>query len=326
MSCVYKGFVIDTDLSRNAKGGTEMMRQRLINNVSPNLLNQFAIHISRPRKLYEDVPNILWCHDLAEDKENDILFNGGWKKFEHFVFVSYWQRDQYIERFKIPYSKCSVIQNAIETEYDPKSLSLEKAHSPIRFIYHTTPHRGLALVYPIFDALSKEFDDIHLDVYSSFKIYGWENRDKPYEQLFNKIKQHPKMTYHGTQSNDTVIAALKKSHIFLFPSIWKETSCISMIEAIRCGCIVIHPSYGALTETSSGATLMYEFTENLEDHANRSYNVARNLLLSHRKNPDIFEHIRDHVRSQLPYHSISVFTNSWNDLLQKLLTNLNKKI
>jgi hypothetical protein len=59
MSCVYKGSVIDTDLSRNSKGGTEMMRDRLIKYVDKSLLGKVAIHLSRPRKLYEDVPNIL---------------------------------------------------------------------------------------------------------------------------------------------------------------------------------------------------------------------------------------------------------------------------
>jgi len=319
MSCVYKGSVIDTNLSRNAKGGTEMMRQRLLDNVKVDLLSQVAIHLSRPREIYSDVPNIFWCHDLMEDSENKVLENQGWQKFDYFVFVSYWQRDQYIDRFSIPYSKCSVIQNSIETEHDSESLKTLKTGDLIRFIYHTTPHRGLELVYPIFDALSKEFDNIHLDVYSSFRIYGWENRDKPFQNLFDKIKQHPKMTYHGTQRNDVVIEALKKSHVFLFPSIWKETSCIAMIEAIRCGCVVIHPSYGALTETSSGATMMYDYTENAADHANRCYQAARNLLLLQRQYSNIFDHILDPVKCELPYHSIDTFAKSWNDLLEKLV-------
>lgn len=318
MSCVYKGEIVNTDLSKNAMGGTEMMRNRLLKYVSKDLLQNFAIHLSRPRKIYDDVKNILWCHDLVEDPENKILSGEGWKKFDHFVFVSYWQRDQYIDRFGIPYSKCSVIQNAIETEYDAESLKASKSGDLIRFIYHTTPHRGLELAYPIFDALSKEFDNIHLDVYSSFKVYGWEGRDAPYHELFDKIKEHSKMTYHGSQSNEAVIEALKKSHVFLFPSIWKETSCIAMIEAIRCGCVVIHPSYGALTETSSGATLMYEYTENVSDHANRCYQYARKLLLLNKENGHVLNMIVNPQLCEMPRHSIHSFSNSWTTLLKDL--------
>ena len=73
MSCVYKGKVIETDLSKNSNGGSEMMRQRLVKNVDKSLLKKYAIHLSRPRKIYDNVKNILYCHDLAMDPENKIL-------------------------------------------------------------------------------------------------------------------------------------------------------------------------------------------------------------------------------------------------------------
>lgn len=291
-----------------------MMRDRLLKNVDPNLLQEFAIHFSRQREVYKDVKNIFYCHDLALDPENKILRDGGWKTFDHFVFVSYWQRDQYVLVYGIPYSKCTVIQNSIELEFKHTL----KPTDEVRFVYHTTPHRGLELLYPIFDALSKEYDNIHLDVYSSFKIYGWEQRDKPYEQLFEKLKSHSHITYHGSKSNDVVLAALKDAHVFLFPSIWQETSCIAMIEAIRSGVVVVHPSYAALPETSSGATVMYEYTEIANDHANLAYATMKNLLEIHRTTPDIFNIITASERYELPKNSINTFTNSWNRLLGRL--------
>ena len=150
MSCIYKGEVIETELSENSKGGTEMMRQRLVDGVGEGVLNKVAVHLSRPRELYEDVPNILWCHDLAEDPENEMLKEGGWQKFNHIVFVTAWQRDQYIIRYGIPYGMCSVIHNAVEVKYDPKEKDMET----IRFVYHTTPHRGLELLVPITKLIS----------------------------------------------------------------------------------------------------------------------------------------------------------------------------
>lgn len=314
MSCVYKGSVVDTDLSRNSKGGTELMRARLLKTVDRKLLKKVAIHFSRPRELYSDVPNLLYCHDLFSDPENKVLKNEGWKRFDHFVFVSHWQRDQYIMAFGIPYSKCSVIQNAVEVEH----RYTEKPTDFIRFIYHTTPHRGLELVYPIFDALSEEFDNIHLDVYSSFKIYGWESRDAKYEQLFNNIKSHPHMTYHGFKRNDKILTALKRSHIFLFPSIWMETSCIAMIEAIRSGCLVIHPSYGALPETASGATAMYDMHEDIQKHAKLCYSVTRSILNKQKENPNFLNQLSCNPCFKLPNNDINKFSQSWNNLLQKI--------
>lgn len=314
MSCVYKGKVIDTDLSKNSKGGTEMMRDRLVRNVDKDLLKEYAIHLSRPREIYNNVKNIFYCHDLAMDPENKILKDEGWKKFDHFVFVSYWQRDQYILIYGIPYSKCTVIQNAIELEYSP----IKKQTDTIHLIYHTTPHRGLELVYPIVDALSKEFVNIHLDVYSSFSVYGWGQRDKPFEDLFNKIQDHDHMTYHGAVSNEKILDALRESHIFLFPSIWQETSCIAMIEAIRSGVLVVHPSYGALQETAVDATIMYEYTEDVNDHANMAFSIVRNLLKGQKAQLELFNNMTSSERFVLPRNGINNFTNSWNNLLKAL--------
>ena len=315
MSMIYKGNVVETELSKNSKGGTEMMRQRLLENVEGHLLENFAIHFSRPREIPSDVKNILYCHDLAEDPENKILLDGGWKQFDRFVFVSAWQRDQYIMIFGIPYSKCSVIPNAVELRYMPKT---NRVVETIRFIYHTTPHRGLEILYPVFDALTREFDNIHLDVYSSFRVYGWEQRDAPYQELFNKIANHDHMTYHGSVSNGEVLDALKKSHIFLYPNIWKETSCIALIEAIKSGLICIHPNYGALTETGGIASIMYDYTEDPNTHANIAYSVAKGVLEMQKNDPKFIERFTTSERLNLARNDINSFSASWTRLLRDM--------
>lgn len=314
MSCIYKGVVIDSELSANSKGGSEMMRQRLIDNMDAEVLEKVAIHLSRPRELYDDVPNIFWCHDLSEDPENQILKDEGWQKFAHFVFVTAWQRDQYIMRFGIPYGKCSVIHNAVEVKYDPEEKDMET----IRFVYHTTPHRGLELLVPIFASLAKEFDNIHLDVYSGFEIYGWKNRDEAYKPLYEQIEQHPNMTYHGVKSNDEVLAALKKSHIFLYPNIWKETSCIALLEAIKSQMICIHPNYGALPETGANATIMYDWNEDMNHHANYAYSVAKQILIAMKNDPNYFNGFTFSDRFNLARNNIQSFTTMWNTLLRNI--------
>jgi UDP-glucose:(glucosyl)LPS alpha-1,2-glucosyltransferase len=316
MSCIYKGQVIESEVSGNANGGTEMMRARLLDNARHDLLKNVAIHFSRPREMYDDVKNILYAHDLAEDPEMKILADNDFNGFDHFVFVTAWQRDQYITRYGIPYSMCTVIPNAIEKNYQPPAE--DKDYETIRFIYHTTPHRGLELLVPIFDALSNDYPNIRLDVYSSFSIYGWEQRDAPYEGLFNNIKGHPKMTYHGAVNNKEVLEALDKAHIFLYPNIWKETSCLAMIEAIRSGVLCIHPNYGALTETAGNATVSYDYTEDTRYHANFAYSVAKQVLENQKADPSFLRKLTTSDRYALGKNSINSFTNSWNRLLRDM--------
>ena len=315
---IHKGNVVESEQSKNANGGTEMMRKRLIDNVDSELLSDVAIHFSRPRHVPADVnKNILYCHDLAQDPENTILRNEKWKQFDHFVFVSQWQRDQYNAMYGIPFSKCSIIQNAIETTYEPRKKSTEQ----IRFIYHTTPHRGLELLYPVFDALTKVHDNIHLDVFSSFSIYGWEQRDEPYRETFMELTDHPHITYHGAQPNGTVLEALKQSHIFLYPCIWQETSCIAMIEAIRCGVLCIHPNLGALRKTSANATIQYNYNEDKSAHANIAYAYAKQVLDIQKNDPDFIHKMTNTDRCQLYPHNIDIFKSNWTKLLLELRAN-----
>jgi UDP-glucose:(glucosyl)LPS alpha-1,2-glucosyltransferase len=317
MSMIHKGHIVETELSKNSKGGTEMMRKRVLDNVDSNLLSNAAIHFSRPREIPNDVKlNILYCHDLAEDPENAILKDGGWKTFDHFVFVTQWQRDQYITYYGLPYSKCTVIPNAVEKEFlAPEDMS----HTgKVRFIYHTTPHRGLELLYPIFDELSKHHDNIHLDVYSSFAIYGWAQRDDPYVELFTEIHNHPNMTYHGSVPNAQIIKALETADVFLYPNIWKETSCIALIEAIKSGVLCIHPNYGALTEVSQGQTLTYDYSEDNNMNANAAYSIADQVLNTQKEDNEFLKRFTTSDRAFLSKNSIPIFANSWNKLLKEL--------
>lgn len=201
-------------------------------------------------------------------------------RFAAIVFVSEWQKAGYLETygsfFRGYKGVVRVMRNAIVPfKYPdiahklqaPKKDGKKDDDGPLRLIYHTTPHRGLELLLPAFNMLYKKYGDrIHLDVYSSFAIYNWPHRDEPYRVMFDSCKNHPGCTYHGAVSNDEVRKALAKSHIFAYPSIWQETSCIAAIEAMSAGTTVVTSSLGALPETASGGNPNANFM-NMYPHA-----------------------------------------------------------
>ena len=118
-------------------------------------------------------------------------------------------------------------------------------------------------------------------MFSSFSIYGWNERDRPYEALFEECIRHPAITYHGAKSNAEVREALKESHIFAFPSIWPETSCLAMIEAMASGTHVVHSNLGALPETSGGATTCYPFVTDRDQHADIFYDALDKVIVDY---------------------------------------------
>lgn len=311
MSVLLNGVVAESELSSNARGGTEMMRDRLIKNVPAELLQDVAIHFSRSPGAFPEIINIFYAHDLVQDPANKILANGGWEQFDHLVFVSYWQRTEYMLAFGIPQDRTSVIQNAIET---PKH-SIRAADGIKRFIYHTTPHRGLQLLVPVFDQLTRDYpDQLHLDVYSSFSIYGWEQRDEPYKPLFEAIEKHPSMTYHGARPNPEVLAALGRADFFLYPCIWKETSCIAMIEAMAHNVITIHPDLAALPETGAyGPTVQYDWTEDPNEHMNRAYSAAQQILEA--DDFQINRFVTDSFTPKSAMLNVNHFATKWSILL-----------
>ena len=269
----------------DAKGGTEMMAERITDILERNGLDDKinVIH-SRVREDSIDLSkkNILLLHDTCDDPEAAHLSKPSSRnKFDKIVFVSNHQMQSFHYQHALRYKETHVIHNAI----DPIVLTEPKPTERINLIYHTTPHRGLEILVPCFEWICNHFKDqveLHLDVYSSFNAYGWADRDIPYKGLFEKVDSHPNMTYHGYQPNDVVREALKQAHIFAYPNIWQETSCIAAIEAMSAGCEIVCPNHAALPETTAGFATMYQYHEDPNAHAHTFIEAMVNAIHSHR--------------------------------------------
>lgn len=300
----------------NAKGGTEMVRNGILERCDPELLKDFKFIHSRVRdRFFEEGKNhILVCHDLWNDPENEHLKDPELRKrFDKIVFVSDYQAEAFQMAYRIPPSEIQVIRNG----FDPIERK-EKDYEQIRLIYHTTPHRGLELLVPVFTRLYEELGNkIHLDVFSNFEIYGWEHRNEPYKQIFEACKAHPGITYHGTQPNSVVREYLQRAHIFAYPSIWSETSCLAAIEAMSARCVILCPRLGALPETTADLACIYPMHEDVQVHIHRFANVLIRLLnqevltgcvdaLNHAKN------WTDNV------HSWEKIAAEWNNLMRTI--------
>lgn len=301
------------ELNKNARGGTELMQERLHNALSPELLSKFQIIPSRVREIDPARIPILWLHDLPNDPESQHLSDRELRtRFKKIVAVSDWQMQLYNVVLGLPYSECTVIKNAIT----PIEIDKKEYDGTVRIIYHTTPHRGLELLVPVFEKLCEFHDNIELDVFSSFSIYGWTERDEPYKPLFERCRNHPKIRYHGAVSNEQIREELKKSHIFAYPSIWPETSCLAAIEAMSAKNLVVCPNYAALPETTAGFANMYQWTENMNDHANRFFAVL-DATISDIKNNGIHQRRLDF---QKDYYDVMY---NWNMISQKWEATLN---
>ena len=312
--------MIRTEVQKKSKGGTEQMQERIYASLERELLEKFQIWFSifDETKLIPEKKQILYCHDLpGEPMYSETLRPENRKRFLKICFVSNWQMQMFINYYQLEWSQCYVLPNAIEP-IDGVTLPKPLDNGRLKLIYHTTPHRGLEILAHVFDEISKKYP-ITLDVFSSFSVYGQAQRDFAYSQLFDYLRQHPQIQFHGGRPNSIVRNTLASSHIFAFPSIWPETSCISLMEAMSAGVIAVHPNLAALFETAANNTVMYQMQDNPNDHVRvfqeNIERVIRNLLDGGNLSDLSFE-ARDYANR---HHNWGRVSNVWRSFLSSLL-------
>jgi len=313
---INAGILIPNETNINAMGGSEIIATRIAESCDQELLKGFQIVNSRVRNIDETKVRVYLAHDTSDDPESEFLANGGHRIFHRLVFVSNHQMQKFITKYNIPWNKCLVIQNAVIPIENHEKIN----DGTIRLAYWSTPHRGLNILYPVFDHLSKKYNgdiNIELDVFSSFKIYGWEDRDTQFNDLFDACKEHPKVNYHGSVSNDEIREYLKTAHILAYPNIWEETSCMVLMEAMSAGLMCVHPNYGALYETAANWTNMYQFHDNLNEHANLFYHCLDESIENYWS-----EYTQHRLKSQKGYANVFYSWNSrihtWNAFLHSI--------
>lgn len=304
----------ENEISKNSQGGTESVKRGLAERLPEGLADDFQIICSRVRNIEEDKIRVYWLHDLPEDPETNHLRDiNSRNRFHKLVFCGNWQYSRYQMVCGVPYDQKSVV---IDTPIDPIPITT-KEFDTIRLVYTSTPQRGLELLVPVFEALANKYKNIHLDVFSSFKIYGWEEADKRFDPLYERIKNHPQMTYHGYAPNEVVKEHLKKAHIHAYPSIWLECNSRSIIEAMSAGLLCVHPNFGGLVDTSGGMNFMYQGDSNPNVHANIFYACLEDAIAKVQK-----EEVQNYLKLVKVYadsrYSWAKIAGQWTDMLQGL--------
>ena len=300
-------------------GGTELILANL-QDALPDLTSQVQIMMSRPENYtFEDKPRILWCQDLPQDPASSVLKDQSYRtKFNNIVFASHWQQQQYNMYLGIPYSEGAVIKNGVPYREAVFPKPDVEGEDKLKFIYTSTPHRGLAILGAAAEMLAKEREDWELHVYSSLNIYGWHEQDKEFEPLYNILRKNPHIIYHGTQPNADVRQALDESHVFVYPSVYAETSCMAVQEAMMAGCLVITSNYGALPETCAEWAWMFTYDERPESMIVNTFGHMREALDTYTS-----KHTEYTLRAQSNYYqqfySFESRIPAWEKLLQSAI-------
>jgi glycosyltransferase involved in cell wall biosynthesis len=298
-------------------GGTELHLGR-IREAFPEEMAKIQFICSRPEQYeLEDKPRILYLQDTAQDPASACLRDKTYRsRFNRIVACSYKQAYEYNLFLGIPPSELMVIKNSVPMLRPtfPKPLG----DGRIRFLYTSTPHRGLEILSAVADHLAKQRQDWVLDVYSSFNIYGWHEQNKQYQPLYDRLIANPCVEYHGSQPNDVVRQACLNAHVHVYPCVYPEMSCMAIQESMMAGCLEITSSMGALPETCGEWAWMMPFSENRDQMATNTYQMM-NAAIDRYSDPNLQTMLQLQVGYFQNFWSFEARKPQWKFLLDAVI-------
>jgi len=245
-------------------GGTEIQLDYLRKYVPNMFFDEVQITTSVPEKepIHPMRPNILWIKNSYDQPNLAPWFKdpSNHSKYQWYVFNSHWNYEKYRYFFNIPTNQCTVIKNGVDyKELIPKTTFTFKP--PIKLIYFSTPWRGLDVLLNVMEELKDP--DFQLDVYSSTQIYGDSfklQNDNNFVSLYKKADALPNVNYKGYLSHKELLKILPTYDINVHPSTWEETFCISAMESLAAGLLLITTDLGALPETCTEFPVYVPYT------------------------------------------------------------------
>ena len=307
------------------RGATEIQHELLEKYVDKELLSRVQICTSVPGKVPLDPNkvNILWQKN-SYDQPNLQEFFGNkarHKEYDWYVFNSHWNYEKFRYFFDIPTDRSIVIKNGIESFPQRK---IYKKGDPIKLIHHCTPWRGLNVLLRAMQEITDS--NITLDVYSSTQVYGdqfKQQNDDQFKPLYEQAKQLPNVNYIGYETNEYIKANMNKYDMFVYPSTFEETSCVSALEALASGVHVITNNYGALYETCAEWPVYINYTEDFEQMA-RGTAEAIKVAASYLHEPFIQDHLEQQQLFYKRFYSWNKKGMEWESFLRGAINERNK--
>jgi len=302
------------------RGATELQMEMLQKYVSKDILDQVQICTSIPGKVPLDPNklNILWQKNAYNQPNLQEFFRNKdrHKEYDWYVFNSHWNYEKFRYYFDIPTERSVVIKNGLD--FFPKRKIYKKG-DPIKIIHHCTPWRGLNVLLLAMQDIKDP--NITLDVYSSSKVYGSEfseNNDKDFYPLYEQAKQLPNVNYIGYKPHEYIKEVMPNYDLFVYPSIFEETSCVSALEALASGVHVITNNFGALYETCSEWPVYISYSTNYEQMAQDTA-VAIKTAANYLHEDFIQDHLDEQQKFYKKFYHWNKKKHEWTTFLKGAL-------
>ena len=206
-------------------------------------LNSFPIIISspslRPFKIaLQTQTRILWIHDdihvkyLEGETPNSL-------PIDRIFAVSRWQRDEWARYFHVKQDRFFLTRNGVDLAMFKPGVKRERH----RLVYISRPERGLDVLLKLFPMIRNRIPSAELHLYTYYS---------PGEKSIDEIWRHtqqPGVFIKGCLTKYALAEEIASARLMVYPSTFRETSCIAAIEAQASGTPVVASTLAALPET-----------------------------------------------------------------------------
>jgi len=188
----------------------------------------------------------LWTHDMPGDPAFDG-FEHSYPFIDVVMALTEYHKKAIMDCYPfVEEEKISILPNGVNLDYF-EDRTIERV--PGRMVYSSTPFRGLELIPDIFKRIKEQVPHANLKIFSSMKVYGDTYDDTAFDKLYKELKSIDGIDYVGTVKQDELAKELQKAELLLYPNIYPETSCITVMEAQAAGTPIVTSAYAALNET-----------------------------------------------------------------------------
>jgi len=308
------------------RGATELQMEMLEKHVSKDLLDQVQICTSIPGKVPIDTNkvNILWQKNSWDQPNLQNFFKNKnrYNEYDWYVFNSHWNYEKFRYFFDIPTEKCIVIKNGMDKF--PKRKIYKKGDT-VKLIHHCTPWRGLNVLLRAMQEIKNP--NIILDVYSSSQVYGDEFKklnEEHFKSLYEQAEKLPNVNYIGYKPNEYILEKMPSYDMFVYPSIFEETSCASALEALASGVHVITNNFGALYETCAEWPVYVNYSTDYESMAVATGNAIE-VAASYLHEDFMQDHLEEQQKFYKRFYSWKKKGMEWTSFLKGAVSERNNK-
>ena len=208
------------------------------------IINRYSEYIPPAIKGY--VNNIhIFLHDI--DLTGSIIPTSS--KIKNIYCLSEWHS----EIFKNVFPEFKNIIKPFHYGIDLKNFQYDNTvKKPYSFIYSSFPNRGLIVILKMWNKIKEKYKEAELNIFCNMKNeWCWKYYKQEMEEIIQLLEQHKNNSVinHGWVNKKILGDFWKKSSVWFYPCKFKETFCLTALEAAISKTLVFSTNLAALENT-----------------------------------------------------------------------------